>query len=133
MVTPGSPGGLPAHLDDRARGSRGPVKVKEVGGALGLPVEVRGKLEPLRGKLTKLADRGWTGGRGRRDEPELGHGPMDAMDGLVEPLAQQQVAPYPMKQVVGKIGQERAAVDQQQRGQHADSRSTIVNPVVIGL
>ena len=27
----------------------GPVKVKEVGAKLGLPVEVRGKLEPLRG------------------------------------------------------------------------------------
>jgi hypothetical protein len=37
----------------------GPVAVKEVGGKLGLPVEVRGKLEPLRGKLNKLADRGW--------------------------------------------------------------------------
>jgi hypothetical protein len=24
-----------------------------------LPVEVRGKLEPLRGKMNKLADRGW--------------------------------------------------------------------------
>jgi len=37
----------------------GPVAVKEVGGKLGLPVEVRGKLEPLRGKMNKLADRGW--------------------------------------------------------------------------
>jgi hypothetical protein len=34
----------------------GPVKVKEVGGALGLPIEVWSKLEPLRGKLRKLAD-----------------------------------------------------------------------------
>ena len=37
----------------------GPVAVKEVGTVLGLPVEVRGKLEPLRGKMYKLADRGW--------------------------------------------------------------------------
>ena len=41
------------------REAAGPVKVKEVGAVLGLPVEVRGKLEPLRGKLNKLADRGW--------------------------------------------------------------------------
>jgi hypothetical protein len=41
------------------RGAAGPVKVKEVGSALGLPVQVRGKLEPLRGKLNKRADRGW--------------------------------------------------------------------------
>ena len=38
------------------REAAGPVKVKEVGEVLGLPVEVRGKLEPLRAKLTKLAD-----------------------------------------------------------------------------
>ena len=37
----------------------GPVAVRHVGEHLGLPVEVRGKLEPLRGKLSKLADRGW--------------------------------------------------------------------------
>jgi hypothetical protein len=41
------------------REAAGPVAVKEVGGRLGLPVDVRGKLEPLRGKLNKLADRGW--------------------------------------------------------------------------
>lgn len=41
------------------REAAGPVKVKEVGGRLGLPVELRGKLEPLRGKMNKLADRGW--------------------------------------------------------------------------
>ena len=40
------------------REAAGPVKVKEVGGVLGLP-DTRGKLEPLRGKLNKLADRGW--------------------------------------------------------------------------
>ncbi|MGW4235101.1 hypothetical protein ACWEF9_38600 [Streptomyces sp. NPDC004980] len=33
--------------------------VRQVGEALGLDTGVRGKLEPLRGKLTKLADRGW--------------------------------------------------------------------------
>src|SRR2546421_1731903 len=41
------------------REAAGPVKVKEVGGKLGLPVQARGKLEPLRGKMNKLADRGW--------------------------------------------------------------------------
>ena len=41
------------------REAAGPVKVKQVGEVLGLPVEARGKLEPLRAKLTKLADRGW--------------------------------------------------------------------------
>lgn len=41
------------------REAAGPVKVKEVGAVLGLLVEIRDKLEPLRGKLTKLADRGW--------------------------------------------------------------------------
>jgi hypothetical protein len=41
------------------REAAGPMKVKEVGAVLGLPVEMRGKLEPLRGKLNKLADRGW--------------------------------------------------------------------------
>ncbi|MGX1486341.1 hypothetical protein RKD45_005417 [Streptomyces griseus] len=30
-----------------------------MGEELGLEVTVRGKLEPLRAKLTKLADRGW--------------------------------------------------------------------------
>ncbi|MET8190724.1 MULTISPECIES: hypothetical protein [unclassified Streptomyces] len=29
------------------------------GDALGLEVGVKGRLEPLRGKLTKLAERGW--------------------------------------------------------------------------
>ncbi|MEU6018294.1 hypothetical protein ABZ826_30995 [Streptomyces sp. NPDC047515] len=36
-----------------------PVTVKQVGAVLGLEVAVRGKLEPLRGKLSKLAGRGW--------------------------------------------------------------------------
>jgi hypothetical protein len=37
----------------------GPVMTRQVGEALGLDTGVRGKLEPLRGKLTKLAERGW--------------------------------------------------------------------------
>ncbi|MET8405529.1 hypothetical protein [Streptomyces sp900116325] len=35
------------------------VATRAVGEALGLEVGVRGRLEPLRGKLTKLAERGW--------------------------------------------------------------------------
>ncbi|MEU5339529.1 hypothetical protein AB0H18_01540 [Streptomyces sp. NPDC020766] len=34
------------------------MTVKQVGEELGLQVAVRGKLEPLRGKLSKLAGRG---------------------------------------------------------------------------
>ncbi|MFE5035989.1 hypothetical protein [Streptomyces sp. NPDC056683] len=41
------------------RGAGGPVMVKQVGEEPGLEVAVRGKLEPLRGKLSKLAGRGW--------------------------------------------------------------------------
>ncbi|MEV1084018.1 hypothetical protein AB0I98_38375 [Streptomyces sp. NPDC050211] len=41
------------------RAAGGPVQVRAVGEELGLEVAVRGKLEPLRAKLTKLADRGW--------------------------------------------------------------------------
>jgi len=41
------------------RAAGGPVQVKTVGEELGLEVTARGKLEPLRAKLTKLADRGW--------------------------------------------------------------------------
>jgi len=37
----------------------GPVQVRAVGEELGLEVAVRGKLEPLRAKMSKLADRGW--------------------------------------------------------------------------
>lgn len=37
----------------------GPVQVRTVGEELGLEVAVRGKLEPLRAKMTKLADRCW--------------------------------------------------------------------------
>lgn len=41
------------------RAADGPVQVRTVGEELGLEVAVRGKLEPLRAKMTKLADRGW--------------------------------------------------------------------------
>ncbi|MFE2061068.1 hypothetical protein ACFXDH_01475 [Streptomyces sp. NPDC059467] len=37
----------------------GPVQVRAVGQELGLEVAVRGKLEPLRAKMTKLDGRGW--------------------------------------------------------------------------
>ncbi|MER8193510.1 hypothetical protein ABTY00_06025 [Streptomyces microflavus] len=35
------------------------MQVRAVGEELGLEVGLRGKLEPLRAKLTKLADHGW--------------------------------------------------------------------------
>ncbi|MCR8572719.1 hypothetical protein [Streptomyces sp. Isolate_219] len=35
------------------------MQVRQVGENLGLAMEVRDKLEPLRTKMTKLADRGW--------------------------------------------------------------------------
>ncbi|GAB2994803.1 hypothetical protein GCM10023080_071440 [Streptomyces pseudoechinosporeus] len=41
------------------RDADGPVQVRAVGERLGLDTSVRGKLEPLRAKMTKLADRGW--------------------------------------------------------------------------
>ncbi|WP_251074394.1 hypothetical protein [Streptomyces sp. ISL-111] len=41
------------------RQAAGPVATRQIGEVLGLEVGVRGKLEPLRGKLSKLADRGW--------------------------------------------------------------------------
>ncbi|MFD7445747.1 hypothetical protein [Streptomyces sp. NPDC059909] len=46
------------------RAAGGPVQVRAVGEELGLQAEVRGKLEPLRAKLVKLADRGWLHKRG---------------------------------------------------------------------
>lgn len=42
-----------------AREAGGTVRVKDVGTELGLAVEVKGRLEPLRSKMTKLAERGW--------------------------------------------------------------------------
>jgi hypothetical protein len=41
------------------RQAAGPVKARQVGDALGIDVSVRAKLEPLRGKLVRLVDRGW--------------------------------------------------------------------------
>jgi hypothetical protein len=41
------------------RGAAGPVMAKAVGEKLGIDVNSPGKVEPLRGKLTKLAERGW--------------------------------------------------------------------------
>lgn len=37
----------------------GPVMARKVGEMLGVDVSVRSKLEPLRGKLVRLTDRGW--------------------------------------------------------------------------
>ncbi|MEH0424436.1 hypothetical protein [Streptomyces sp. B21-083] len=41
------------------RQAAGPVKARQVGEGLGIDVSVRAKLEPLRGKLVRLVDRGW--------------------------------------------------------------------------
>ncbi|WP_240119242.1 hypothetical protein [Streptomyces sp. MUM 2J] len=41
------------------RQAAGPVSTRQIGEVLGLVTGTRGKPEPLRGKLTKLADRGW--------------------------------------------------------------------------
>jgi hypothetical protein len=41
------------------RQAAGPVMAREVGEMLGVDVSVRAKLEPLRGKLVRLTDRGW--------------------------------------------------------------------------
>ncbi|WP_234357143.1 hypothetical protein [Streptomyces sp. NBRC 110028] len=41
------------------RQATGPVMAQQVGGALGIDVSVRGKLEPQRGKLVRLVERGW--------------------------------------------------------------------------
>jgi len=41
------------------READGPVQVRAVDERLGLNASVRGKLEPLRAKMVKLADRGW--------------------------------------------------------------------------
>ena len=47
-----------AGAPSRGGGGR-PKQVRAVGEELGLEVGLRGKLEPLRAKMTKLADRGW--------------------------------------------------------------------------
>ncbi|MFD5185898.1 hypothetical protein ACFWMQ_25505 [Streptomyces sp. NPDC058372] len=41
------------------KAAAGPVMVKDVGAELGIDASVPGRLEPLRGKLSKLARRGW--------------------------------------------------------------------------
>ena len=41
------------------RQAAGPVMVREVGEGVGVDVSVKAKLEPLRGKLVRLVDRGW--------------------------------------------------------------------------
>ncbi|MEU0344633.1 hypothetical protein ABZ092_38280 [Streptomyces bobili] len=41
------------------RQAAGPVMAREVGEVVGVDVSVKAKLEPLRSKLIKLADRGW--------------------------------------------------------------------------
>ncbi|MER7568277.1 hypothetical protein ABTZ93_35760 [Streptomyces sp. NPDC097941] len=44
---------------DVMRQAAGPVMARQVGEMLGVDVSVRAKLEPLRGKLVRLVDRGW--------------------------------------------------------------------------
>ncbi|MEV5283196.1 hypothetical protein [Streptomyces sp. NPDC052811] len=41
------------------RQAAGPVMAREVGEVVGVDVSVKSKLEPLRGKLVRLVDRGW--------------------------------------------------------------------------
>ncbi|WP_181012348.1 MULTISPECIES: hypothetical protein [unclassified Streptomyces] len=41
------------------RNAGGPIRVKDVGVELGLEVEAKGRMEPLRGKLSELAGRVW--------------------------------------------------------------------------
>jgi hypothetical protein len=41
------------------RQAAGPVMARQVGEVVGVDVSVRAKLEPLRGKLVRLVDRGW--------------------------------------------------------------------------
>ncbi|QNE79148.1 hypothetical protein F0344_09480 [Streptomyces finlayi] len=50
---------LPGDYRQIVRAADSLVQVRTVGEELGLEVAVRGKLEPLRAKMTKLADRGW--------------------------------------------------------------------------
>ncbi|MER6266670.1 hypothetical protein [Streptomyces sp900105755] len=50
---------LPQRVLAIVRGADGPGMVKQVGEELGREAAVQGKLEPLRGKLSKLAGRGW--------------------------------------------------------------------------
>ncbi|CAL9638036.1 hypothetical protein SUDANB120_06260 (plasmid) [Streptomyces sp. enrichment culture] len=41
------------------RQAAGPVMAREVGEIVGVDVSVKSKLEPLRGELVRLVDRGW--------------------------------------------------------------------------
>ncbi|MGW7244033.1 hypothetical protein [Streptomyces sp. NPDC054804] len=41
------------------RQAAGPVMARQVGDAPGIDVSVRAKLDPLRGRLVRLVDRGW--------------------------------------------------------------------------
>ncbi|WP_405636559.1 hypothetical protein OG543_17835 [Streptomyces sp. NBC_01178] len=41
------------------RQAAGPVMTRQVGEMIGIDVTVRSKLEPLRGRLVRLVDRGW--------------------------------------------------------------------------
>ncbi|MFD8525211.1 hypothetical protein ACFV2D_35150 [Streptomyces capillispiralis] len=41
------------------RQAAGPVMARQVGETLGVDISVRAKLEPLRGRLVRLVDRGW--------------------------------------------------------------------------
>ncbi|MFD8005249.1 hypothetical protein [Streptomyces mirabilis] len=41
------------------RQAAGPLMARQVGEVLGVDISVRAKLEPLRGKLVRLADRSW--------------------------------------------------------------------------
>ncbi|MFJ6048969.1 hypothetical protein [Streptomyces sp. NPDC092307] len=47
------------HILSVVRQAAGPVMAREVGEVVGVDVGVRSKLEPLRGKLVRLVDRGW--------------------------------------------------------------------------
>ncbi|MFF3503332.1 hypothetical protein [Streptomyces sp. NPDC003247] len=53
-----------AEAEDAAAVTPTPARVTLVGEELGFEVAVRGKLEPLRAKMTKLAHRGWLHKRG---------------------------------------------------------------------
>lgn len=41
------------------RQAGGPVATRQIGETLGMDISVKSKLEPLRGKLIRLTDRGW--------------------------------------------------------------------------
>ena len=56
------PEALPAdyqRIPALVRQAGAPITTRQVGAAPGMDTAVRGRLEPLRGRLSKLADRGW--------------------------------------------------------------------------